>query len=132
MAALAAFAVTPLAVQAETPLQKETSVWQAFKDKNARAFQGMLTPEFVAMYADGLHSRDREIQSLKSTKLDSFKISDFSHKVIDPEDVLMTYTVDVKGKDGKTDISGTYRASSVWHRSGNLWRAVYHSEIKTK
>ena len=132
IAALAAVAFCGSAARAETPLQKETSVWQAFKDKRADAFKGFLTPDFVAVYEDGTFGRDHELQALKTSKLSSFKISEFNHRMIDPEDVLMTYVVDVKGTTGKQDISGKYRATSVWHRSGKLWRAVYHSEIRAK
>ena len=132
IATVAAVGFTSSAALAETPLQKETSVWQAFKDKKADAFKGYLTPDFVAVYEDGTFGRDHELQSLKNSKLASFKISEFNHRMIDPEDVLMTYVVDVKGSSGKQDISGRYRASSIWHRSGKLWRAVYHSEIKAK
>ena len=136
LAAVTAVAMTPFAAQAVTPQQKETSIWQAFKDKKADAFKGMLAPDFVAVYEDGVHDRNHEMDSLKATKLDSFAISDFKHKLIDPEDVLMTYTVVVKGSQGKTDVSGKYYATSVWHRSGTgsaaRWRGVYHSEIKAK
>jgi hypothetical protein len=129
---VASLVSVPVVASAETPQQKETSVWQAFKDKKSDAFKGMLSPDFVAVYEDGTFGRDHELQSLKNSNLKSFKIANFQHRVIDPEDVLMTYTVDVKGTTGKQDVSGLYRASSVWHRSGKLWRAVYHSEIKAK
>jgi hypothetical protein len=136
IAALAAVALTPLAAQAATPLEKETAIWQAFKDKKAEAFKGMLERGYVAVYADGTKSRDQELQSLKTTTLDSFKISDFAHSAIDSENVLMTYTVEVKGKQGKTDISGKYRAASVWHHSGkgagSLWRGTFHTEVTAK
>jgi len=136
LAALAAFAIAPVAAQADTPLQKETSIWQAFKDKKADTFKGMLHPDFVAVYENGRVSRDQEVQSLRKSKIESFAISDFNHRMIDPEDVLMTYTVAVKGSDGKDDISGKYHASSVWHRVGSgktsKWVAVYHSEVKAK
>jgi hypothetical protein len=132
IAALAAFALTPFAAQAATPLEKETAIWQAFKDKKADTFKGMLEPGFVAVYEDGNKTRDQEVQGLKATKLDSFKISNFNHRLIDPEDVLMTYTVEVKGMQGKTDVSGVYHAASLWHRSGSMWRGVYHSEVKAK
>jgi hypothetical protein len=136
IAALAAFALAPAAVQAATPLQKETAVWQAFKDKKADTFKGYLHPDFVAVYAEGKATRDQEVQSLKNSKIQSFAISDFNHRMIDPEDVLMTYTVVVKGMNGKEDVSGKYYASSVWHRVGSgktsKWVAVYHSEVKAK
>lgn len=136
IAVFTAVVLTPLAAQAETPLQKETSVWQAFKDKKADAFKGMLSQDFIAVYDHGNATRDQELQSLKASKLQSFAISNFSHRMVDPEDVLMTYTVDVKGSDGKEDISGRYHAASLWHRVGagktSKWLAVYHTEVKAK
>ena len=132
IAALAAFAVAPVAASAETPQQKETSVWQVYKDKKVEKFMGLVAPTYVGVYAEGTINRDREIQMMKETNLKSFAISDFSHKLIDPEDVLMTYVVTVKGTQGKQDISGAYRTASVWHRSGKLWRAVFHSQVKVK
>jgi hypothetical protein len=132
IAALAAFALAPIAAQAATPLQKETSVWQAFKDKNAKAFGAMLAPNYVGLYDDGVASRATELDHLKSSKLDSFKIGNFSSRMVDPDDMLMTYVVDVKGTMGKDDISGKYHAASLWHRSGKTWLGVYHTEIKAR
>src|SRR5438874_13255701 len=97
IAALATFAVAPIAVQATTPLQKETAVWQTFKDKNAKAFSAMFAPNYVGLYDDGVASLATELNHLKAAKIDSYKISNFASRMIDPEDMLMTYVVDVKG-----------------------------------
>ena len=132
IAALVAVALAPVSAQAATPLQKETSVWQAFKDKNAKAFSAMLSPNYVGLYDDGVYSRAKELDSLKNAKLESFKLSSFVSRMIDADDMLMTYVVDVKGMMAKTDISGKYQAASVWHRTGNSWLGVYHTEIKAK
>jgi hypothetical protein len=132
IAALATFAVAPIAAQAATPLQKETAVWQTFKDKNAKAFSAMFAPNYVGLYEDGPATVATELSHLKIGKIDSFKISNFADRMIDPDDMLMTYVVDVKGAMGKTDISGKYHAASLWHRTGNKWLGVYHTEIKAK
>jgi hypothetical protein len=132
IAALAAFAVAPVAAQAATPLQQETAVWQAFKDKNAKAFEAMIAPTFVGLYSDGPDNRAKELDNLKNSKIASFKIDNFASKLIDPDDMLMTYVVDVKGTMGKDDISGKYQVASLWHRSGNKWLGVFHTEIKAK
>jgi hypothetical protein len=52
--------------------------------------------------------------------------------MIDRDDMLMTYVVEVKGSMGKDDISGKYNATSLWHRAGTKWLTAYHSEIKAK
>jgi hypothetical protein len=127
-----AVALAPVATQAATPLQKETSIWQAFKDKDAKAFSAMLAPNYVGLYDDGTYSRAKELDSLKNAKLESFRLSSFASRMIDADDMLMTYVVDVKGMMGKTDISGKYQAASVWHRTRKDWLGVYHTEIKAK
>jgi hypothetical protein len=132
IAALAAFAIAPIAAQAATPLQQETAIWQAFKDKNAKAFTAMLAPNGVSLYEDGVASRAKELDNLKNAKIASFKIDNFSSRMIDPNNLLTTYVVDVKGTMGKDDISGKYQVASLWHRTGNKWLGVFHTEIKAK
>jgi hypothetical protein len=125
--------VAPVAANAATPLEKETAVWQAFKDRHADAFKSMMGPGYVGLYDDGIHSVDSELQALKNSRIQSFKIADLNSHAIDKgEDMLMTYTVDVKGSLGKQDISGPCRVASLWHKTGNKWLMVYHTEIKAK
>src|SRR5438045_116410 len=59
-----ALMLAPVAASAMTPLQQETAIWQAFKDKNAKAFSAMLAPNSVSLYEDGAHSRTKELDSL--------------------------------------------------------------------
>jgi hypothetical protein len=131
-AAVAVFVFTGVTANAATPLQKETAVWQAFKDKKADAFGAMFAPTYVGLYDDGVATKAKELDHLKNAKLESFKIDNFASRMIDPDDMLMTYVVDVKGTMGKDDMSGKYEAASLWHRIGNKWLGVYHTEIKAK
>ena len=131
-ATVAAFAFTSAAAVADTPLQKETSVWQTYKDKNAAAFGALFAPTYVGLYEDGPATKAKELDNLKKAKIASFKIDNFASRMVDPDDMLMTYVVDVKGTMGKDDISGKYQAASLWHRTGTKWLGVYHTEIKAK
>jgi hypothetical protein len=128
----AAMVCVSQAAIAETPLQKETSIWQAFKDKKADAFGSMLAADYVGLYNDGPATRAKELDSLKASKIDSFKIENFASHAISPNDILTNYVVDVKGSIGKEDASGRYYAASLWHRTGAKWLTSYHSEIKAK
>jgi hypothetical protein len=128
----ASLVCVPAVVSAETPLQKETAVWQAFKDKKADAFGAMFAADYVGLYEDGPASKAKELANLKNATIRGFKISNFNSRAIDTDDMLMTYVVDVQGTMGKTDISGKYQAASLWHRTGNNWLGVYHTEIKAK
>ena len=128
----AALVCVPAVAIAETPLQKESAIWQAFKDKKAQAFGAMFAPDYVGLYSDGPSTRAKELDNLKSSKIESFKIDNFASRMIGPNDLLTTYVVEVKGTMGKEDVSGRYHAASLWHRSGAKWLTAYHSEIKAK
>ena len=130
--AAAAIVAAPAAAKPMSPLQRETAVWQAFKNKTANVFSAMFAPNYVGLYEDGIYPLAHEVQTLKSVSLRSYKISNFSSRMIDDDDMLVTYLVDERGTLGKTDISGRYWAASVWHRSGNNWTTVYHNETKAK
>ena len=131
-AVVGALVIVPAAASAATPQQKETAVWQAFKDKKATVFAAMLAPTYVGLYDYGTATKAKELDSLKNAKIETFKISNFADRMIDDDDMLMTYVVEVKGTMGKEDVSGKYQAASVWHRTGDKWIGVYHSEIKAK
>lgn len=128
----AALVCVPATALAETPLQKETAIWQAFKEKKASSFSAMFAPNYVGLYEDGTATRAKELENLEGSKVESFKIDDFASRMIGPNDMLTTYVVNVKGSMGKQDVSGRYHAASLWHRSGATWLTTYHSEIKAK
>lgn len=129
----AAVLVAPTAASAATPQQLETSVWQAFKDKNANAFKAAFTPNYAGVYENGPSTLASELNEMKLNNLRSFTISHFTARRIDAgEDVLTVYDIDLKGTRGKTDISGRYHAASVWHHAGSNWLTAFHTEIKAK
>ena len=130
--ASATLLLAPVASSAATPQQLETGIWQAYKDKNASAFKAMFTPNYQGVYDHGPATIAKELQSMKATNLQSFLISGFTSRMIDPDDMLTIYAVDLKGTVGKTDASGRYWSTSLWHRSGDKWLTAYHSEIKAK
>jgi hypothetical protein len=128
----AALVSVNVSASAETPLQKETSVWQAYKDRNADAFSANMDPHYVGVYEDGNYTVARELANLRGAKIQSFSLADFKSRMVDPDDMLMHYKVNVKGTVGGHDVSGDYRAASWWHRKGGKWLGVYHTEIKAK
>lgn len=131
--ASAAILVMPAAASAATPQQLETSVWQAFKDKNANAFKAAFTANYAGVYENGPSTVASELNEMKLNNLSSFAISRFTARRINAgDDVLTIYDIDLKGTRGKADISGRYHAASVWHHAGNKWLTAFHTEIKAK
>jgi hypothetical protein len=128
--AAALLIAAPAFARPVTSLEKEASVWQAFKDRKARTFRGMFAYDYVGVYAAGRCGLACEVAKMQTTSLKSFRITNFSSRLIDPKDLLSTYSVDLTGTQGRKSISGRYWESSLWHRSSGKWRLIYHSEVK--
>jgi hypothetical protein len=129
MALLATIAVSIAAPSKDEIMAKEESAWQAFKDKDAAAFQKVVDGDMVGVYADSIASMKQELTDMKKWEMKSFKITDFkSHS--DEKDVIVTsYLVTLEGTyDGK-DASGTYNAGSVWKMENGQWLAIFHTNV---
>lgn len=115
-----------------TPLQRETAVWDAVKAKHMDAFADSMSPDFVGVYSEGTHDRARELEVVRIQRLRSFSIGNFRARMVDANDMLMTYSADVRGTYKGASFSGRYWNSSLWHWGGGRWLTVYHGEAKAR
>jgi hypothetical protein len=111
-------------------LARETSAWQAVRDKKSDAFAALLDPGFQAIDSDGVHDKAANLAMVPQTNMRSFQLSDFTARQVDPRSVVLTYKATVEGDAGGTDFSGAYWCSSVWRLVGGHWRAILHTESK--
>lgn len=130
--ATTAFVAAPSFAAPMTPLQRETAAEQAFKDKNADAFKAMIAPNYLGMGDTGPCSLACEIQDMEKVNLHSFKIGNFHSQMIDTGNMLTTYSLDGNGMTGKKAFKVRFWSTTLWHRSGDKWLAVYHSGVKAK
>jgi hypothetical protein len=126
-AAIVAIAAPPDRAAIEA---KEEAAWQAFKDKNAAAFQKLVDKDLRAVYAEGISNMQRELDDMKKWDMKSFTISNYDAFTGEPDVVVTTYLVKIEGTyDGK-DMSGTYNAGSVWKSEKGQWMAIFHTNMK--
>jgi len=109
---------------------KEKAAWQSFKDKKTAEFQKLLSPDFMAVYADGIQTKQQEIDLMKKWDLKSFAFSDFKLVMTDADTALVTYTVKVDGTVDGQDATGTYNASSIWQMKSGEWHPIFHTNMK--
>ena len=128
--AAAVLAVTPALTSAMSPLERETAVWKAVQEKQMHVFAASMAPNFVGVYSEGTHDRARELNVVRTQRLRSFAIRNFRTLMVDPDDMLMTYSADVQGTYKGDSFSGRYWNTSLWHRSGGRWLTVFHGEAK--
>jgi hypothetical protein len=112
-------------------IAKEKAVWDTIKNKDYAAFGNMLADDQVEVGADGVHDKAQSIAMVKEFEPTEITFSDWKFLPIDKDAVVLTYTVNVKGKyKGKEFPRENVRASSAWVNRRGKWLAVYHQECK--
>ena len=126
----ATIAISIAAPDKDAMMTKEKAAWQAFKDKKTDEFTKLLSPDFMAVYADGIQTKQQEIDSMKKWDMKSFALSDFKLVMTDADTALITYTVKVEATvDGK-EASGDYNAGSIWQMKKGEWHPIFHTNTK--
>ena len=110
---------------------KEQAGWQAWKDKDSKAFEEML-PENSINIAGGMMDSGKSniIKGMASANcaVASFSLSDFAYMWLDKDTVLMTYKANQDGTCGGTKIPGKVIASSIWQKQAGKWVSPFHQE----
>jgi hypothetical protein len=112
--------------------EKEKTAWQAFKDKKTDDFKKVVSPNLVAVYAEGMSDLQKELADMQKWDMKSFAISDYKVTSDGSDTVVTTYKVTIEGAyDGK-DQTGTYNAASVWKKQKRKgeWQAIFHTNVK--
>lgn len=133
MAALIATIAISMAAPDKAALEaKENAAWQAFKDKKSDEFKKLVSPNMMAVYADGIYDQQKEVAMMAKMEMKSFSLSDFTVVMTDTDTAIVTYKAKVESSMEGKDISGDYNAGSVWQMKHGEWRAVFHSDMKAE
>lgn len=130
--AVAVLAGAPAFAQSATPAQLEMQTWRAFQAKRVAEIKSLFSPDFVGVYADGTHDLARELQSLNQVTIKDYKIVNLRSHAQDADDVMLTYSADVRLLAGKKLMAQRLWMASLWHFDGRRWLCTYHTEIKAK
>ena len=110
---------------------KEQAGWQAWKDKDPKAFQEMI-PDDVVNIADGMieHGKQAILKDLSSgvCSVNSFALSDFSFQWLDKDAVMLTYTAVQDATCAGKKQPGKVIASSLWMKKNGKWVSPFHQE----
>ena len=116
----------------ETLAELEKRALEAWKKKEAKAFEGLLADNFVSIDENGKRIGKEDLLKMVSTSNCNFKDYSFSNERVIPAGsevavLLMQVNADYKcgGKQGPSQVS----SASAYVRSGNTWKAVYHAEV---
>ena len=125
-------AAAPALASPMTPARLEMETWRAFQAKRVAEIKSLFSPDFVGVYADGTHNLARELQSLNQVTIKNYTIANLQSHAQDADNVMLTYSADVRLLAGKKMVAQRMWIASLWHRQGTGWRCTYHTEIKAK
>jgi len=115
----------------EHEIQKlETSLWQAWKDHDAKPFEERLTGNSINMVSPiqrGKANIVKEITS-NSCKASSFSLSDFAYSWLSADSVIVTYKAMQEGRCNGKKLPAIVNASSVWVKRNGKWMNPFHQE----
>jgi len=130
--AAAVLAAGPAFAKPATPAQLEMETWRAFQAKRVAEIKSLFAPNFVGVYADGTHDLARELQSLNQVTIQGYRIANLQSHAQDADDVMLTYSADVRLLVGKKQVAQRLWSASLWHFNAGRWLCTYHTEIKAK
>lgn len=133
--AAALFATTFVALgspEADALQSKTKAFWQAFQEKKADEFQKLCAPNYTAVYAEGIVTAAQDVAMMKKIDIRSFEMRNAKVTMWDADTALVAYTTQASASMDGHDISGDLNCGTVWHKIGNDWRVVLHTEIKAE
>lgn len=77
-------------------------------------------------------SKQKLLDGMGQVKISGYTMKNFSLKQMGPNNVLLTYDLEVKGSIWGSDLPPKSRATSIWENRGDHWQLIYHSETPQK
>jgi ketosteroid isomerase-like protein len=107
--------------------QMEQSWKDAIVERNASAMDSLLAEDYIAITPNGtLQSKEQTLANLRAGSL-HIKSMEFSDRKVRfyGQTALVTSRADVSGTNAEGDLSGAYRYTRVWVRTGQgKWKIV--------
>ena len=110
---------------------REKTLWNR-AEADGSDFRDTLSADFIAVYAGAVNDAAAEVAAIAQQKLDSFTLSDLEVRELADGVELVTYSAAARGTFAGADISGDYRATSIWKQDGGRWKLAYHSEMQSQ
>ena len=104
------------------------SLWENFKNKNAKEFEAGITSNAFMADSRGVMGKDKIMSDLQSCAINNYALSDFKQEQAGKDAIVVTYRVKVDGSCGSDKLPNELIASDVLVKQGGKWKSLYHQE----
>lgn len=110
-------------------IQKEKSLWEAWKNKNAQPFEQETATNIPGVSPSGFTTIQQMTQEIQQCNVTSYSIEEPRVDWVDNDVAVVSYkaTQDATCKGNK--VPSTVWAQSVWAKKDGKWIAVSHQEV---
>ena len=111
----------------------ETTLWEAWKNKDPKPFQTHLSDDSVMVSENGVSGKSSIPAEITSMPCDvkSFTLSDWKMTKLNANTALLTYKGAAQGTCMNAPIPTTW-SSSIWVKRKDVWQAAFHQETPVK
>jgi ketosteroid isomerase-like protein len=115
----------------DTFMPMENKAFEAWKNKDGKYFEGYIADNFVPGPGEGDMTKAQVVKMITEGKCDvkSFALSDGRVTPVGADAAVFTYKATADGTCEGKAIPSPVTAASVFVRSGDTWKAVYHNEV---
>jgi len=112
----------------------EKKLWEAWKNKNTKAFNTYLAADSVMIGDAGVATKTEALKELGSLpcEIKSYELSDIKVAFLNNDAALMTYKATQDGTCNGQAVPAAVWASSAYVKRGGKWYAASHQETPAK
>jgi len=115
----------------ESLLAVETAAWDAWKNRDAKAIEGVMAKDFLTVSGSGRRDRAAAVKNWSEPKCEgiAYTFSDPKSLSLTKDVALVTYKADAKGTcDGKP-VSPTVWVASFNVKEGDAWKNAFYTDV---
>lgn len=109
-------------------VEKETALWNAFKNKDMKPFEMHLGKDVVIVDSTGVMAKASLPEGMKMCDIKSFSLSDWKMTKPTTTTALLVYKGTQEGTCGGAPVPATVWVSSLWVKRKDVWVTVFHQE----
>jgi hypothetical protein len=123
--------VTPQSKLLESKVRAE---WEAFKNKDKKAYGDLLAEDFVAVETDGEGARNKihTMNEVDRSPIRNYTLENFKVITAGPNAVVVTYEITMEFPPKSTTRFLRVWASELWLNREGQWKARYYQETRVK
>lgn len=111
-----------------------TTEWDAFKNRNKKAYNDLLADDFVAVEDDnqGMRTKAAAVSEIDRSVVNDYKLFAITVTPLDPHSALVTYELTLLFPPGAAVRFKRVMVSEIWIQRDGQWKERYYQETHVR